>query len=88
MNKDRLARATFVLERETNDQLARIARKFGVSRSTLVQDVLAEPVTMMAKWTDAVPSNPTPEDTAALFVGMQTDLESFIESEIRKLSHG
>ena len=88
MNKDRLARATFVLERETNDQLARIARKFGVSRSTLVRDVLTEPVAMMAKWADAVPANPTPEDAAAFMVAMEHDLGALIDQQIGKLGHG
>ena len=88
MNTDRLARATFVLERETHAQLGRIARKFGVSRSELVRDVLAEPVAMMAKWADSVPANPTAEEKAAFMSGMLADLGVLIDTEVGRLTDG
>ena len=89
MNTDRLARATFVLERETNEQLARIARRFGVSRSTLVRDVLAEPVALMAKWLDQVPANGsvTEDERQMLLTGLLTDLSEFAEKELGKHGH-
>lgn len=82
MNTDRLARATFVLERETNDQLARIARKFSVSRSTLVRDILTEPVALMAKWLDRVPEKVTADDRQMLLEGLLADITEFTEREL------
>lgn len=88
MNADKLARTTFVLHRETHEQLQRIARKFGVSRSELVRDVLEEPVALMAKWADRVPANPTPEEKAALLSGMAADLGTLIDKEMETIRHG
>lgn len=79
MNTDQLARTTFVLQRETHDQLNRISKRLGVSRSNLVRDVLAEPVALMAKWVDSVPAEPTPQDVAAAQELLQGDLIEFID---------
>jgi hypothetical protein len=88
MNTDQLARSTFVLQRETHEQLKRISQRLGVSRSTLVRDVLAEPVALMAKWVESVPDNPTSADAQAAGDLMQGDLVDFIErhaADIAKL---
>ena len=82
MNTQRLARATFVLERETHDQLDRVSRTLGVSRSELVRDMLAEPVALMAKWVDLVPANPTPEEKRALMAGMLGDINEMADREL------
>jgi predicted DNA-binding protein len=79
MNTDQLARTTFVLQRETHEQLNRISKRLGVSRSTLVRDVLFEPVALMAKWMDGLPDDATPEQAAAVQEVMQGDLVEFIE---------
>jgi len=79
MNTDRLARTTFVLHRETHEQLNLIAKRMRVSRSELVRDVLLEPVAMMAKWAATLPANPTPADAERLTGEMQGDLVEFIE---------
>lgn len=79
MNTEELARTTFVLQRETHEQLNYISRRMKVSRSTLVRDVLAEPVALMAKWVESLPEQPTPEDCAATIAGVQGDLVEFIE---------
>lgn len=44
MNTDRLARATFVLDRSTVEGLSYLSRRFSRSRSELVREVLADPV--------------------------------------------
>lgn len=79
MNTDLLARATFVLNRETHEQLSYIAKRMRVSRSELVRDVLVEPVAMMAKWAASLPENPTPADAARVSAELQGDLIAFIE---------
>lgn len=74
MNTDKLARATFVLHRETADELGYVARRMGVSRSALARDVLTEPVAMMARWMREVPANMTAEDARHLHDRMQGDI--------------
>lgn len=44
MNTDRLARATFVLDRSTVDGLAYLSRRLRASRSEIVRGVLTDPV--------------------------------------------
>ena len=78
MNTDQLARTTFVLQRETHEQLNRISRRLGVSRSVLVRDVLAEPVALMDKWMASVPPDATADDVGAARDAMQGDLVEFI----------
>lgn len=85
MNAEKLARATFVLDRDTNDRLKYISRRLGVSRSTLVRDFLAEPVEMMERWVRKTPAQPTPEQAEQLLHGIQGDLVDFIERHQAKL---
>jgi len=86
MNTDQLARTTFVLQRETHEQLNRISKRLGVSRSALVRDVLFEPVAMMAKWMDDVPPEPTPGDVELALGAMQGDLVEFIERHVAEIT--
>lgn len=88
MNTDKLARATFVIDRATHDQLVYVCRRMGVSRSELVRDVLAEPVAMMAKWVRSVPDEPTEEDAARLRHGVQLDLAEFVTRKAADLEAG
>lgn len=85
MNTQKLARATFVLDRETHDQLAMICSRMGVSRSELVRDVLAEPVAMMASWVCAVPDNPTEADKDQLLLDLRGDLSKFLDERLGEL---
>jgi hypothetical protein len=85
MNTAKLARTTFVLDRETHDQLAYISRRMGVSRSELVRDVLAEPVALMAKWALSLPDKPTPEDAARVGEVMQLDIVELIERKAEEV---
>lgn len=62
MNTETLARATFVLDRATVEGLAYLSQRFGVSRSELVRQVLARPVSDMAAIARAVPEDPSPSD--------------------------
>ena len=85
MNTEKLARTTFVIDRDTADQLAFISKRMNVSQSALVRDVLAEPVALMAKWVASVPDKPTKDDAEKLFDGMQGDLVDFIEAKAKLL---
>jgi hypothetical protein len=85
MNTDRLARTTFVLHRETHDQLDFISRRMKVSRSELVRDMLAEPIALMAKWVDSVPDQPTEASNEVTLGVVQHDLVEFIERQHAKL---
>lgn len=85
MNKAKLARTTFVLDRETHEQLEYISRRMKVSRSELVRDVLAEPVAMMARWVKATPEAPTPEDAESLLGEIQLDIAEFVERKAGEL---
>ena len=77
MNSETLARATFVLDRRTAEQLAYISGRLGVSRSELVRSVLAEPVETMAGMMGRVPENPTDADLRQLAL---EGLEAFDQS--------
>lgn len=81
MNTDKLARTTFVLLRETSEELDYVSRRMGVSRSVLVRDVLREPVSLMAGWLRRVPEDQpvTAEQAAQLGDEIQLDLVDFIE---------
>ena len=85
MNSAKLARTTFVLLRETHDQLEYISRRMGVSRSELVRDVLAEPVALMAKWVQSVPDQPSPEDVAQIGNVLQLDIVDFLERKAEEV---
>lgn len=90
MNTDALARTTFVLDRETSLQLDSISRRMGVSRSSLVRDVLREPVAMMAGWVDRLPTDRavTPSDAVEFRDSMQLDLIDFIERHVDDMAAG
>jgi hypothetical protein len=85
MNTAKLARSTFVLDRETHSQLRRISVRMGVSRSELVRDVLTEPVAMMAKWVDALPDDSSPADGDLLRDVMQGDMIEFLNENVPDL---
>lgn len=86
MNTDKLARATFVLDRVTFDQLDYISRRMKVSRSELVRDALAEPIALMAKWVQSVPDSPTAEDVSELQETAQLDLVEMISRKSAELA--
>ncbi len=81
MNSANLARTTFVLARETHEQLDFISRRMGVSRSELVRDVLAEPVALMAKWVRSVPDDLSQLEPGPLGEVMQLDMVEFIQKK-------
>lgn len=87
MNTDLLARATFVLDRETAQQLGYVSRRLGQSRSDLVRGVLREPVAMMAAWLSRIPEDRPidSEAAAALNADMQMDLVDFIDRHVGAL---
>jgi hypothetical protein len=88
MNTAKLSRATFVLDRETHEELVYIAGRMGVTRSKLVREMVAEPVALMARWVRAVPEHVRPEDVAALERLVDEDLLELIEAKTRTLEAG
>lgn len=86
MNTDLLARTTFVLDRATSDRLTAISRKLGVSRSSLVRDVLQEPVELMHRWVDSMPAEGmTPEAAQALMGSIESDIGEFLDTKAAQL---
>lgn len=61
MNTETLARATFVLDKSTAQDLAYVSSRMGQSRSELVREILGPPVHDLAAILRSVPDNPTPE---------------------------
>lgn len=59
MNTQELARATFVLSKKVNSDLAYLSRRMGRSRSALVREVLEPGITEMAALLRSVPDQPT-----------------------------
>jgi hypothetical protein len=91
MNENLLARATFVLERQTAEQLSYLSDRMGVSRSELVRQVLTQPVAEMAALIGRVPENPTPDELRQLALDGLTLVDELIEREslpLRKIAHG
>ena len=91
MNENLLARATFVLERQTFEQLSYLSDRMGVSRSELVRQVLTEPVAQMAELMGRVPANPTEEDLRQLALDGLGLIDSLIAEEsepLRRLANG
>jgi hypothetical protein len=78
MNSQKLARTTFVLDRITHEELNYIASRMKVSRSELVRDVLAEPVSLMAKWVRSTPEVPTEEEKDQVSSVVQLDMIEFL----------
>lgn len=66
MNEESLARATFVLHRETAEDLAYMSERMGVSRSELVRELLTESVAKMADILRGVPADPKESDLRQL----------------------
>jgi predicted DNA-binding protein len=85
MNTSKLARTSFVLDRETHDQLQYLSRRMGVSRSELVRDVLAEPISLMAKWMLSVPDDPTGNDAERVEGQMQLDMVEFLSRKAEEV---
>lgn len=91
MNENLLARATFVLDRHTFEQLGFLSSRMGVSRSELVRQVLAEPVAHMAGLLARVPANPTPDQLKLLAREGLALVDSLVDQEtesLRKIANG
>lgn len=85
MNSETLARATFVLDRKTAEQLAYLSDRLGVSRSELVRSVLAEPVDQMVGLMGRVPENPSESDLRQLALEGLEAFERAIDPELTML---
>ena len=85
MNSETLARATFVLDRKTAEQLAYLSDRLGVSRSELVRSVLAEPVDQMVGLMGRVPENPSESDLRQLALEGLEAFERAIDLELTML---
>ena len=73
------------MDRETHDQLCYLSSRMGVSRSELVRDVLAEPISLMAKWMQSVPEDPTAPEAAEVAGQMQLDMVEFINRKAEQV---
>lgn len=85
MNSETLARATFVLDRRTAEQLAYLSDRLGVSRSELVRSVLAEPVDQMVGLMGRVPENPSESDLRQLALAGLESFERAVDPELSML---
>jgi hypothetical protein len=88
MNSQKLARSTLVLDRSVHEDLSYLAHRFGVSRSSLVREVLSEPVTMMAKWARSVPAGVTPAGLAEVTRMLDSEVADFVDLHTTKLEVG
>ncbi len=81
MNAEKLARTTFVLDRETHEKLSELASLLGRSRSDLVREVVAEPIRFMHSQLAKLPQDrPLSEaDVQEFNECFQQDLVEYIE---------
>lgn len=89
MNAETLARATFVLHRETAQDLAYLSERLGVSRSELVREFLSEPIAKMTALVRAVPLEPSPADLRQLALSgldLIDDLAGGTLAQLRELA--
>lgn len=85
MNTEKLARATFVLSKSANDDLAYVSRRMRQSRSALVREVLEPGISDMAALLRALPENPGPSDLAKFrgaAVGRVDEIAAMVRGEL------
>ena len=85
MNTESLARVTFVLDRHTAEDLAYLSHRMGQSRSALVREVLAAPISGMAEMLRQVPNEPTQADVRQLALSGLEMIEGLAGPELSKL---
>lgn len=56
------ARISLTLDAQTKDDIDYLSSRMGVTRSSLVSELLAEPAHDLRLLVESVPLNPTPED--------------------------
>jgi hypothetical protein len=88
MNTDKLARATFVISKAANDDLAYLARRMQQSRSSLVRDVLEPGIQEMAAMLRAVPDHPGQADLDLFADTAITRVDELAARVRRELGHG
>lgn len=88
MNTDKLARATFVLSKAANDDLAYLARRMRQSRSSLVREVLEPGIVEMAALLRAVPDDPDASDLDRFSGEAVERVESIAAAVRRELGRG
>lgn len=72
MNTETLARATFVLDKSTAEDLTYLSSRMGQSRSELVREMLRPAVSELAALLRAIPENPTEADLDKFRIGGMT----------------
>lgn len=77
----KLARTSFTLPPEMVRDLAYISGRIGVSRSALLADLSAEPISDLRKLLESIPPSPTPADVLRL----RGDSEALIISRLANL---
>lgn len=69
MNTERLSRHTFVLDRSVGADLVYLSDRMGVSRSSLVRELLTPALSDLAALLRSLPDQPTPADVEAFRKG-------------------
>jgi len=77
----KLARTSFTLPPEMVRDLAYVAGRAGVSRSALLADLAAEPLSDLRKLLEGIPPSPTPAEVLRL----RGDSEALIMSRLANL---
>lgn len=88
MNEENLARVTVVLSRRTADQLRSLSRRLGVSASSLVREVITEPIEMVAASLGEVPEKPTAEDAQRFGQQMLEFVDAHVEEMRAEVNKG
>lgn len=91
MNTEKLARTTFVLDRETHEMLEAVSSRLGRSRSDLIRGMVRDPVRFMYAQLQRLPPDPeglSEAERSAVLQGIQTDLLEFIETVRSDVSSG
>jgi predicted transcriptional regulator len=93
MNTNRYARVTFVLDRSTDDALDYIARRFRVSKSAMVRDVLREPVEALRGALERFPADGEVDPRQLALAGLELIEGAMGEAEgpmakLREVAHG
>lgn len=70
MNREKWVRATFVLDHEMVENLNYISQRTGVSKSSFLRELMAEPLADLATGFRGVPANPSEGDIRQLSLNM------------------
>ena len=87
MNSEKWVRSTFVLDHQMVDNIRYCSSRMGVSRSELLRELGAGPLSDMAKLLRGLPSNPTEADLRQLSLDGLDMIEQRAGPELATLLH-